>query len=173
MAGSNWRIAYKDLNFNPDGTQIKGTSGYTADSVNYVKGFKKFSGATLTIDWTQWHKRFGNHKHALAALTKGAHEMGRRMVDYAKVVDAPTWQDRSGRARGELHYEIQSPNTERVTIALSHGVFYGEYLENGHRLRNGGMSRKFPVIKATMDRFKSGNEWQKLMEQVVERQFTL
>lgn len=172
MANSTWRIAYKDLNFNPDGTQIKGTSGYTADSVNYVKGFKKFSGATLTIDWTQWHKRFGNHKHALSALTKGANEIGRRMVAHAKSI--ADWTDRSGRARGELHYEIQSPNTERVTIALSHGVFYGEYLENGHRLaRGGGMSRKFPVIQTTLDRFKSGNEWQKLMQQVVERQFTL
>lgn len=170
MANSSWRIAYEDLNFNPDGSRIKGTSGYTADSVNYVKGFKKFGGATLTIDWTQWHKRFGNHKHALAALTKGAHEMGRRMVGHAKSI--ADWNDRSGRARAEIHYEIQSPNTERVTIALSHGVFYGEYLESGHRMPRGGYSRAHPAIKNTMDRFKSGNEWEKLMQQVVERQFS-
>ncbi len=40
------------------------------------------------------------------------------------------WKDRTGHARQAIHGEVEVQNNE-YTIYTSHGVQYGEYLENG------------------------------------------
>ena len=68
------------------------------------------------------------------------------------------WTDRTGNARQTLNTEVEQVVNQMVSLAFSHGVDYGVYLE----LDYGG---RFAIIGPAMDHFvsKIWNDVQELM----------
>lgn len=54
------------------------------------------------------------------------------------------WKDRTGDARKRLKGELERYNGKNYRIKLSHGVYYGVFLEFAHE-------KRFAIIKPTID----------------------
>lgn len=124
--GYNARDAARQSQLRNKGTTIKGSQ-------------------TLRVDMSQWVEKF-NPQRVRVAMNKYADELGRRMVQYAQA-NRP-WNDRTGNARQMLHANIKHVSVNRTNVQLSHGVFYGKYLEFG-TIR----MPMYPIIKPTKEHF--------------------
>ncbi len=83
-------------------------------------------------------------RRAIAAVSR---RHARKMVRYART--NAKWTDRTGQARKRLFAQVEI-NGERVIINLSHGVFYGLFLE----IKNQGrFAIIWPTIRATQNDF--------------------
>ena len=80
------------------------------------------------------------HRGVRAIAQRRAPEIENWMKDHAP------WTDRTGNARQTLWTEVTDVTNQMVTIMLSHGVFYGEFLE----LCNAG---RFSIVSPALDHF--------------------
>lgn len=102
---------------------------------------------TNTIQITQNMSRYGDAiKDAMLAI--GEYNAPRMEADAKHEAN---WQDHTGHARGTLNAQVwQTDNGDVTIIQLSHGVFYGIFLE----VRNQGryaivipmMQRYYPIV---------------------------
>ncbi len=80
------------------------------------------------------------HKGVRAIAQRWAPEIANWMKDGAP------WTDRTGNARQTLYTAVEEVVNQMVTIILSHGVYYGIFLE----LRNAG---RFAIVNPALDHF--------------------
>lgn len=77
-------------------------------------------------------------RHGVLAIMQ---EEGKRLEDYMKL-NRP-WTDRTGNAREGLKANVNYFGGDYVSIVLSHGVYYGVYLEYA-------MEKRFAIINPTI-----------------------
>lgn len=85
---------------------------------------------TLRFDVSEWVTKF-DPTRVRGAMNKYAEDMSRQIVTWMKS-NAP-WEDRTYNARSMLHANIKHVGPNRTNVQLTHGVFYGKYLEVGTR----------------------------------------
>jgi len=76
-----------------------------------------------------------------AGVLKVMQEEGKKLEDYMKL-NRP-WTDRTGNARDGLRADVNYYGGDYVSIVLSHGVYYGVYLEYA-------MEKRFAIINPTL-----------------------
>lgn len=76
-----------------------------------------------------------------AGVLKVMQEEGKKLEDYMKL-NRP-WTDRTGNARDGLRANVNYYGGDYVSIVLSHGVYYGVYLEYA-------MEKRFAIINPTL-----------------------
>lgn len=76
-----------------------------------------------------------------AGVLKVMQEEGKKLEDYMKL-NRP-WTDRTGNARNGLRANVNYYGGDYVSIVLSHGVYYGVYLEYA-------MEKRFAIINPTL-----------------------
>lgn len=76
-----------------------------------------------------------------AGVLKVMQEESKKLEDYMKL-NRP-WTDRTGNARDGLRADVNYYGGDYVSIVLSHGVYYGVYLEYA-------MEKRFAIINPTL-----------------------
>lgn len=76
-----------------------------------------------------------------AGVLKVMQEESKKLEDYMKL-NRP-WTDRTGNARDGLRANVNYYGGDYVSIVLSHGVYYGVYLEYA-------MEKRFAIINPTL-----------------------
>ena len=58
------------------------------------------------------------------------------------------WTDRTGMAKATLNTTVSQPDSKHLRLTLSHGVWYGKYLEYAH-------GKRFAIIMPTLKKWES------------------
>jgi len=58
------------------------------------------------------------------------------------------WTDRTGMAKATLNTTVSQPNNNKIRLTLSHGVWYGKYLEYAH-------GKKYAIVMPTLKKWES------------------
>lgn len=134
--------------FNPEGYYGVGASARTIGLQNALKnrGTTIKGNQSLRFDAREWIAKFGDASKCRKAMNEFAEKTARSMESYAK--GNHPWQNQTGNAEAMLHANAIHASVNVTNIRLSHGVFYGEYLESGT-----SRMRAFKIIKPTIDRF--------------------
>lgn len=133
--------------YNVEGYYGKGNSRDAARQSQLGNKGTTISGSrALRFDMRPWVAKLGNKDKARAAMNQLADKMAKSAVSWMKA-NHP-WENRSGNAEHMLHANVIHYSRDRTDVRLTHGVFYGKYLEEGTR-----KMRAYPIIEPAVERF--------------------